>query len=67
MHSKKHLSFNALRSMIADKFVDIQDSRASNVSNSMADVMLSGLACMYVFPIRFIVIISEKHGKKTAT
>ena len=47
MHSKKHLSFNALRSMIADKFVDIQDSRASNVSNSMADVMLSGLACMY--------------------
>ena len=47
MHSKKHLSFNALRSMIADKFTAIQDSRAANSTNSLVDVMLSGLACMY--------------------
>ncbi|WP_250310659.1 transposase [Rickettsia endosymbiont of Oedothorax gibbosus] len=47
MHSKKHLSFSAIRSMIADKFAGIEDRRGVNSSNSIADIMLSGLACMY--------------------
>lgn len=47
MHSKKHLSFSAIRAMIADNFTNINDSRAANTSNSVADVMLAGLACMY--------------------
>ena len=47
MHSKKHLSFTAIRRTIADKFAAIEDSRAANRSNSIVDVMLSGLACMY--------------------
>ena len=47
MHSKKHLSFKALRAMIADKFSAINDTRASNASKSISDTMLSGLACMY--------------------
>jgi len=47
MHSKKHLSFTAIRTMISEKLSTIQDKRASNKSNSIADVLLSGLACMY--------------------
>ena len=47
MHSKKHLSFTAIRTMILEKFSTIQDTRESNKSNSIADVLLSGLACMY--------------------
>jgi hypothetical protein len=47
MHSKKHLSFKALRTMISDKLSTIKDNRAANSSNSIVDVMLSGLACMY--------------------
>ena len=47
MHSKKHLSFTAIRNMIADNLATIKDTRASNNSNSIVDVMLSGLACMY--------------------
>ena len=47
MHSKKHLSFDAIASMISDKFSSIKDGRGSNTSNSITDVMLSGLACMY--------------------
>ncbi|WP_250311842.1 hypothetical protein [Rickettsia endosymbiont of Oedothorax gibbosus] len=47
MHSKKHLSFSAIRSMIADRFAGIEDRRGVNSSNSIADIMLSGLACMY--------------------
>lgn len=33
--------------MIADKFSAIKDIRAANSSNTVSDVMLSGLACMY--------------------
>lgn len=47
MHSKKHLSFSAIRNMIANNLLKIKDMRASNNSNSIVDVMLSGLACMY--------------------
>lgn len=47
MHSKKHLSFTAIRRTIGDKFAVIEDSRAANSSNNIVDVMLSGLACMY--------------------
>ena len=44
MHSKKHLSFSAIRSMIADKFAAVKDFRAANSSNTIVDTMLSGLA-----------------------
>jgi hypothetical protein len=47
MHSKKHLSFSAIRDMISENLSAIKDTRASNNSNSIVDVMLSGLACMY--------------------
>ena len=47
MYSKKHLSFSSIQDMIADKFANVQDTRAPNVSNSIKDTMLSGLACMY--------------------
>lgn len=47
MHHKKHLGFTAIRTMIAENLSTIQDTRASNKSSSIADVMLSGLACMY--------------------
>jgi hypothetical protein len=47
MHSKKHLSFKAIRTMIVEKLSTIKDFRAVNSSNSIVDVMLSGLACMY--------------------
>ena len=47
MHSKKHLSFNAIRNIIADNLVTIKDTRAANNSNTIVDVMLSGLAFMY--------------------
>jgi len=42
MHLKKHLSFTAIRQMIAENFTAIKDSRAANSSNTIADVMLSG-------------------------
>lgn len=45
MHSKKH--FTAIRNMIAENFVQIKDTRAANNSNTIVDIMLSGLACMY--------------------
>ena len=47
MHSKKHLSFSAIRNMIAENLAMIKDKRAANSSNTIVDVMLSGLACMY--------------------
>ena len=47
MHSKKHLSFTAIRNMIAKNLATIKDARAANSSNTIVDVMLSGLACMY--------------------
>ncbi|MDC0864811.1 transposase [Rickettsiaceae bacterium] len=47
MRSKKHLSFSAIRDMITEKLSIIKDTRAANISNSIVEVMLSGLACMY--------------------
>lgn len=47
MHSKKHLSFTAIRNTVRDQFATIKDFRAVNSSNSIVDTMLSGLACMY--------------------
>ena len=47
MHLKKHLSFSSIKNMIANNFSTIKDTRAANSSNSIVDVMLSGLACMY--------------------
>ena len=47
MHSKKHLSFSAIRDMITEKLSIINDTRAANTSNSIVEVMLSGLSCMY--------------------
>lgn len=47
MHSKKQLSFSDIKEMIADKFANVQDTRAPDASNSIKDTMLSGLACMY--------------------
>ena len=47
MHSKKHLSFTAIRNMIAKNLATIKDARAANSSNTIVYVMLSGLACMY--------------------
>lgn len=47
MHSKKHLNFKALREVAQEAFSSVKDTRAPNISNSIADVMLSGLACMY--------------------
>ena len=47
MHLKKHLSFSSIKNMISNNFMTIKDTRAANVTNSILDVMLSGLACMY--------------------
>ena len=47
MHLKKHLKFSSMRDMISGIFDNIEDKRAANSSNSLTDVMLSGLACMY--------------------
>ena len=47
MHLKKHLSFSSIKNMISNNFMTIKDRRAANVTNSIVDVMLSGLACMY--------------------
>jgi len=50
MHLKKHLSFTAIRQMIAENFTAIKDSRAANSSNTIADVMLSGLGvCRIIY------------------
>ena len=47
MHSKKHLKFKALIESVKKEFNKIEDSRGKNKSNSISDVMLSGIACMY--------------------
>jgi hypothetical protein len=48
MHAKKHLSFKSLILSIKDKFKLIPEGRAANASNKISDVMMSGLACMYM-------------------
>ena len=35
MHSKKHLSFTAIRNMIAENLATIKDTRAANSSNTI--------------------------------
>lgn len=47
MHSKKHLKFKSLIESAKKEFDKIEDSRGKNKSNSISDVMLSGIACMY--------------------
>ncbi len=47
MYSKKHLSFTAIRTMVATEFATIKDARATNTSHSTVDVMLCELTCMY--------------------
>jgi hypothetical protein len=47
MHSKKHLKFKSLIESAKTEFDKIKDTRGSNKSKSIADVMLSGIACMY--------------------
>ena len=47
MHSKKHLKFKALIESVKKEFNKIEDTRGKNKSNSIPDVMLSGIACMY--------------------
>jgi hypothetical protein len=47
MHYKKHVSCTAIITSIRERFETIHDPRAANSSHTIADVMLSGLACMY--------------------
>ena len=64
MHLKKHLSFTALRETIVENFMAIKDSRAANSSYTIADVMLSGLACMY-YQSPSLLDFQERMEKKT--
>ena len=48
MHTKKHLSFNALRKMLSRRFLEIPDSRQeTKVEHGMHDVLMSGFAMMF--------------------
>ena len=47
MHPKKHLKFKSLIESAKTEFDKIKDNRGKNKSNSISDVMLSGIACMY--------------------
>ena len=48
MHTKKHLSFNALRKMLSRRFLEIPDSRQEmKVKHGMHDVLMSGFAMMF--------------------
>jgi hypothetical protein len=44
MHSKKHLSFSAIRKMISDNLETIKDRRAANNSNSIVDGAIPNMA-----------------------
>jgi hypothetical protein len=45
---KKHLNFNALRSVLSKQFERIEDKRQqSKVNHSLHDSLMSGFACMY--------------------
>lgn len=49
MHSKKHLSFKALRKAISSQFCQIEDSRQKGkVLYSLHDCLMSGFAMMYL-------------------
>jgi hypothetical protein len=48
MHTKKHLSFNALRKMLSRRFLDIPDFRQEGkVDHTIHDVLMSGFAMMF--------------------
>jgi len=49
MHSKKHLSFKALRQAFSDLLYKIKDTRQKNKTNyTLHDMVMSGFACMYI-------------------
>ena len=48
MHTKKHLSFNALRKMLSRGFLEIADFRQEGkVEHTIHDVLMSGFAMMF--------------------
>src|SRR4030066_373295 len=48
MHTKKHLSFNALRKMLSSRFLEISDFRQEGkVDHRIHDVLMSGFAMMF--------------------
>src|SRR4030042_4252291 len=48
MHTKKHLSFNALRKMLSRRFLEISDFRQEGkVEHVVHDVFMSGVALMF--------------------
>jgi len=48
MHTKKHLSFNALRKMLSRRFLEIPDFRQeAKVEHVVHDVLMSGFAMMF--------------------
>jgi hypothetical protein len=48
MHTKKHLSFNALRKMLSRRFLEIPDFRQERkVEHGVHDVLMSGFAMMF--------------------
>jgi len=49
MHIKKHLNFKSLITAFSDKVIRLSDKRNTNRSrHTVHDVLLSGLACMYI-------------------
>jgi len=48
MHTKRHLSFNALRKMLSRRFLEIPDFRQEGkVEHGVHDVLMSGFAMMF--------------------
>src|SRR4030043_2006598 len=48
MHTKKHLSFSALRKMLSRRFLEIPDFRQeTKVEHGVHDVLMSGFAMMF--------------------
>src|SRR4030042_1649609 len=48
MHTKKHLSFSALRKMFSSRFLEIADFRQEGkVEHTIHDVLMSGFAMMF--------------------
>ena len=48
MHTKKHLSFNALRKVLSRRFLEIPDFRQEGkVEHTIHDVLMSGFAMMF--------------------
>jgi len=49
MHVKKHLNFTALREVAQESFAEVPDNRATNVSNSVRDVMSAVVLLVCIF------------------